>query len=59
VPKDKIQVQGEKEVADSLRRIKPKGNLLRDRYLSLLQRNIIEPRSRVRYVYMLVNGLAY
>ena len=39
-----------KELPSSLRELKPEGNLLKDRVVSLMERNIIEPRQRVQYV---------
>ncbi|KAG8921290.1 hypothetical protein FRC03_002639 [Tulasnella sp. 419] len=44
VPKATIDVQLGDELADSLRGLKPEGNLLRDRMLSLQQRALVEPR---------------
>jgi len=32
------------EIAGSLRKLKPEGNVLEDRYKSLQRRNIVEPR---------------
>ncbi|RKP10215.1 ribosome biogenesis protein Nop53/GLTSCR2 [Thamnocephalis sphaerospora] len=47
VPETPAQVQKVEDLTDSLRRLKTEGSLLRDRYQSLLERNIIEPRVRV------------
>ncbi|KAI8058077.1 ribosome biogenesis protein Nop53/GLTSCR2 [Syncephalis plumigaleata] len=47
VPQALVQVQKVEDLTDSLRRLKTEGNLLRDRYHSLLERNVIEPRVRV------------
>ncbi|KAI9593929.1 ribosome biogenesis protein Nop53/GLTSCR2 [Syncephalis fuscata] len=47
VPQPLVQVQKVEDLTDSLRRLKTEGNLLRDRYQSLLERNVIEPRVRV------------
>lgn len=55
VPEMPAQVQKVEDLTDSLRRLKTEGNLLRDRYQSLLERNIIEPRVRVGYVLLVLS----
>ncbi|KAG0230488.1 hypothetical protein BGW42_000909 [Actinomortierella wolfii] len=47
IPKEKTQVQLQEELAESLRQLKPEGNLLKDRFQSFVERNIIEPRMPV------------
>ncbi|CAG8638793.1 2376_t:CDS:2, partial [Ambispora gerdemannii] len=44
VTKLPIDIQLHEELSDSLRTLKPEGNLFRDRIASLEERNIIEPR---------------
>ncbi|RDB17321.1 Uncharacterized protein C22F8.09 [Hypsizygus marmoreus] len=44
VPEGKVDVQLGEELSESLRALKPEGNLFRDRFLSLQQRALIEPR---------------
>ncbi|KAF9645525.1 P60-like protein [Thelephora ganbajun] len=44
VQKAKIDVQLGEDLADSLRSLKPEGNLFRDRFLSMQNRALIEPR---------------
>ncbi|EJD51887.1 P60-like protein [Auricularia subglabra TFB-10046 SS5] len=47
VPVGEIDVQLGEELGDSLRSLKPEGNLFRDRFLSMQQRALVEPRVRV------------
>ncbi|PWW76512.1 P60-like protein [Tuber magnatum] len=42
-----LEVQLPEELADSLRTLKPEGNLLRDRFRSLRERGVVESRVRV------------
>ncbi|WWC67299.1 uncharacterized protein I206_101207 [Kwoniella pini CBS 10737] len=42
--KDRIQVQLGEDLAESLRQVKPEGNLFKDRFLALQKRALIEPR---------------
>ncbi|ELK18597.1 ribosome biogenesis protein NOP53 [Pteropus alecto] len=44
-----IDVQLSSELPDSLRTLKPEGNILRDRFKSFQRRNMIEPRERARF----------
>ncbi|GLB39633.1 putative nop53 (60S ribosomal biogenesis) [Lyophyllum shimeji] len=44
VPEGPVDVQLGEELSESLRALKPEGNLFRDRFLSLQQRALIEPR---------------
>ncbi|KAF9461790.1 ribosome biogenesis protein Nop53/GLTSCR2 [Collybia nuda] len=44
VPEGAVDVQLGEELSESLRALKPEGNLFRDRFLSLQQRALIEPR---------------
>ncbi|SNX87369.1 related to Glioma tumor suppressor candidate region gene 2 protein [Melanopsichium pennsylvanicum] len=46
VPVSKIDVQLGDELSESLRTLKPEGNLFRDRYVKLQSRGVIEPRVR-------------
>jgi nucleolar protein 53 len=39
-----LEVQLSDELAESLRELKPEGNLFRDRYRSLVERGIVESR---------------
>ncbi|KAG0175398.1 hypothetical protein DFQ28_000926 [Apophysomyces sp. BC1034] len=39
-----IEVQLQDELSESLRQLKPEGNVFKDRFVSLQKRNIIEPR---------------
>jgi len=48
VKKLPIDVQLQEELSESLRTLKPEGNLFRDRMASLEERNIIEPRVKVK-----------
>jgi len=48
VKKLPIDVQLQEELSESLRTLKPEGNLFRDRMVSLEERNIIEPRVKVK-----------
>ncbi|XP_030826247.1 ribosome biogenesis protein NOP53 [Camarhynchus parvulus] len=43
------EVQLSEEIAESLRSLRPQGNLLRDRFRSLQRRNVLEPRLRARF----------
>ncbi|KAL1260006.1 hypothetical protein QQF64_007833 [Cirrhinus molitorella] len=45
-PELDVQLSG--ELASSLRSLKPEGSILKDRFLSLQKRNIIEPRERAK-----------
>ncbi|XP_034842776.1 ribosome biogenesis protein NOP53 isoform X2 [Mirounga leonina] len=44
-----IDVQLSSELSDSLRTLKPEGNILRDRFQSFQKRNMIEPRERAKF----------
>ena len=44
LPTAPLEVQLSDELAESLRLLKPEGNLFRDRYRSLVERGIVEPR---------------
>ncbi|GJE86349.1 Nop53 domain-containing protein [Phanerochaete sordida] len=44
VPEGDIDVQLGEDLAESLRTLKPEGNLFKDRFLSMQQRALIEPR---------------
>jgi nucleolar protein 53 len=46
-----IELKLSDEQVNSLRLLKPEGNLLRDHFSSLEKRNVIEPRRRVKVVY--------
>lgn len=43
------EVQLSDELAGSLRRLKPEGSVLKDRFKSLQKRNLIEPRERAKF----------
>ncbi|KAL1925528.1 uncharacterized protein VTP21DRAFT_411 [Calcarisporiella thermophila] len=43
-----IDVQLQEELSESLRGLKPEGNLFKERFLSLQERNLIEPRVPVK-----------
>ncbi|KAF8551848.1 P60-like protein [Imleria badia] len=47
VPENDIEVQVGEDLSESLRNLKPEGNLFRDRFVSLQQRALIEPRAPV------------
>ncbi|KAJ1974810.1 hypothetical protein H4R35_003438 [Dimargaris xerosporica] len=47
VPQVQPVVRPRRELADPARRLRPQVNLIKDRYLSYLQRNVVEPRRRV------------
>ncbi|KAM6959242.1 ribosome biogenesis protein NOP53 [Aplochiton taeniatus] len=47
-PQD-LEVQLSNELAGSLRRLKPEGSVLKDRFKSLQKRNLIEPRERAKF----------
>uniref|UniRef100_A0A2R9A4S1 Ribosome biogenesis protein NOP53 n=1 Tax=Pan paniscus TaxID=9597 RepID=A0A2R9A4S1_PANPA len=44
-----IDVQPSWELADSLRTLKPEGDILRDRFKSFQRRNMIQPRQRAKF----------
>ncbi|KAG0247436.1 Glioma tumor suppressor candidate region protein 2, partial [Mortierella polycephala] len=44
IPKERIHVQLQDELAESLRQLKPEGSLMKDRFQSFVERNLIEPR---------------
>jgi nucleolar protein 53 len=44
LPNEPVEVQLSDELAESLRQLKPEGNLYRDRYRSLVERGVVEPR---------------
>ncbi|KAG0005192.1 hypothetical protein BGZ80_010582 [Entomortierella chlamydospora] len=44
IPKERIHVQLQDELAESLRQLKPEGNVMKDRFQSFVERNLIEPR---------------
>jgi nucleolar protein 53 len=44
LPTAPLEVQLSDELAESLRLLKPEGNLFRDRYRSLVERGVVEPR---------------
>ncbi|KAM4825267.1 ribosome biogenesis protein NOP53 [Thomomys bottae] len=44
-----IDVQLSSQLSDSLRTLKPEGNILRDRFKSFQKRNMIEPRERAKF----------
>ncbi|XP_014748990.1 PREDICTED: glioma tumor suppressor candidate region gene 2 protein [Sturnus vulgaris] len=43
------EVQLSEELPESLRSLRPEGNVLRDRFKSLQRRNLIEPRDRAKF----------
>lgn len=45
-----MDVQLTEDLADSLRELKPEGNLFKDRFISLQKRSLIEARVPVAYV---------
>ncbi|KAH0831325.1 P60-like protein [Lanmaoa asiatica] len=47
VPENDIEVQIGDDLSENLRNLKPEGNLFRDRFVSLQQRALIEPRAPV------------
>ncbi|KAF9168638.1 hypothetical protein DFQ26_004274 [Actinomortierella ambigua] len=47
IPKERTHVQLQEELAESLRQLKPEGSLMKDRFQSFVERNIIEPRMPV------------
>lgn len=51
VPEGEIDVQLGEDLSESLRAMKPEGNLFKDRFLSMQQRALIEPRVPVLCVY--------
>lgn len=44
VPEGTVDVQLGEDLSESLRQLKPEGNLFRDRFLSMQQRALVEPR---------------
>lgn len=44
VPESRVDVQTGEELSENLRSLKPEGNLFRDRFVSLQQRALVEPR---------------
>ncbi|KAF4076688.1 hypothetical protein AMELA_G00217960 [Ameiurus melas] len=44
-----LEVQLSDELAGSLRRLKPEGSIVKDRFKSLQKRNLIEPRERAKF----------
>ncbi|KAH7883124.1 P60-like protein [Phlebopus sp. FC_14] len=44
VPENDIEVQTGEDLSENFRNLKPEGNLFRDRFMSLQQRALIEPR---------------
>nr|XP_056701958.1 ribosome biogenesis protein NOP53 isoform X2 [Euleptes europaea] len=44
-----LDLQLSAELAESLRTLKPEGNILKDRFKSLQKRNLIEPRERAKF----------
>ncbi|KAK6512082.1 hypothetical protein TWF481_000979 [Arthrobotrys musiformis] len=48
MPQAPLELQLPEELADSLRRLKPEGNLLRDRYRNLRERGVIETRANTQ-----------
>ena len=44
LPEAPLELQFEEELADCLRRLKPEGNLLKERFRSLMERGILETR---------------
>ncbi|KAI0752854.1 P60-like protein [Daedaleopsis nitida] len=47
VPEGQIAVQLGEELSESLRALKPEGNLFKDRFVSMQQRALVEPRAAV------------
>jgi nucleolar protein 53 len=47
VPTERLDVQLGEELSESLRELQPEGSLFRDRFVSMQQRALIEPRVRV------------
>ncbi|KAI6019126.1 P60-like protein [Pisolithus marmoratus] len=47
VPESRVDVQTGEELSENLRSLKPEGNLFRDRFVSLQQRALVEPRAPV------------
>ncbi|EAU83781.2 hypothetical protein CC1G_07516 [Coprinopsis cinerea okayama7 len=47
VPEGEVDVQLGEDLSESLRQLKPEGNLFRDRFQSLQQRALVEPRNLV------------
>ncbi|PFH47610.1 hypothetical protein AMATHDRAFT_67487 [Amanita thiersii Skay4041] len=47
IPEGEVDVQLGEDLSESLRALKPEGNLFHDRFLSMQQRALIEPRIRV------------
>lgn len=44
IPQDPLEIQLSDELAESLRTLKPEGNLFKDRFISLVKRGIVEAR---------------
>jgi len=44
VPEAKVDLQLGEELSETLREMKPEGNLFRDRWVSMMQRAMVEPR---------------
>jgi hypothetical protein len=59
VPKERIEVQLQDELSESLRQLKPEGNLLKTRFQSFVERNLIEPRVPVAYVHLFFFSLVH
>ena len=49
IPQASLEVVLADELQDSLRRLKPEGNLLKDRYRSMLVQGKVEARRRVQH----------
>lgn len=54
VPEGEIEVQLGEDLTENLRTLKPEGNLFRDRFLSMQQRALIEPRVPVLCVFAML-----
>ena len=54
MPTGELDVQLGEDLSETLRALKPEGNLFRDRFLSLQQRALVEPRVPVLYVVLFV-----
>ncbi|KAF9583787.1 hypothetical protein BGW38_008537, partial [Lunasporangiospora selenospora] len=44
VPRERINFQLSDELSESLRQLKPEGSLMKDRFQSFVERNLVEPR---------------
>lgn len=51
--KKRVEVQLGEDLAESLRQVRPEGNLFKDRFLALQKRALVEPRVPQLYVYFL------